>query len=139
VHDLAVGGHQLEAGDVVAGQPQQPGQPTHPAAEGEAADAGVRDVARRGRQPERLGGPIEVAEPRAARAWAVTNSRPRSRGTAGRRPFGLPAWMMQTRDLDCGPEGHAWCVGAADGQQPTGVGIIMILEELWRIVGRPRR
>jgi hypothetical protein len=32
-----------------------------------------------------------------ARAWAVTNGRPRSRGTAGRSPFRLAAWMMQTR------------------------------------------
>src|SRR5262249_4994465 len=51
--------------DVVAAEPVLPGQPAHPAAESEPADAGVRHVPGRGGQPVRLGGPIEGTEQRA--------------------------------------------------------------------------
>jgi hypothetical protein len=37
VQDLAVGGHDLEAGHVVAGQAELPGKPAHSPAEGQAA------------------------------------------------------------------------------------------------------
>src|SRR6185437_16360982 len=64
--DLAISGYDLEAGDVVACQSNPPGKPAHAPTEGQAADPGVRDVAGRGGQPERLGGSIEGAEQRAA-------------------------------------------------------------------------
>jgi hypothetical protein len=32
-------------------------------------------------------------------------------------------------------ERQAWCVGAADGQQPTAVGTSTTVAELWQIVG----
>jgi hypothetical protein len=38
---LAVGGHQLVGGNVVAREPQLPREPAHPAAEREPADARV--------------------------------------------------------------------------------------------------
>jgi hypothetical protein len=63
---LAVRAHQLQADDVVTGQPVPPGQPAHAAAQGEAADPGVGDVAGRGGQPVGLGGPVQVAQQRAA-------------------------------------------------------------------------
>jgi hypothetical protein len=44
VQDLAVGGHDLEAGHVVAGQAELPGKPAHSPAEGQAADAGVETL-----------------------------------------------------------------------------------------------
>jgi hypothetical protein len=43
--------------------------------------------------------------------------------------------MMQVGDSDCGPEGQAWRVGAADGQQPSAVGTNTTVEESWRIIG----
>jgi len=39
-----VGGHDLEAGHVVAGQAELPGKPAHSPAEGQAADAGVETL-----------------------------------------------------------------------------------------------
>lgn len=44
VQDLAVGGHDLEAGHVVAGQAELPGKPAHSPAEGQAADTGVETL-----------------------------------------------------------------------------------------------
>jgi hypothetical protein len=58
--------HQLEGADVVARQPVLPGEPTHPATEGERADPGVRHVALGGRQAVLLRGSIERAEERSA-------------------------------------------------------------------------
>jgi hypothetical protein len=63
---LAVGRHDLERDDVVTGQPVLPGEPAHPAAERQAAHAGVRDVARRGRQAVSLRRGVEGAEQGAA-------------------------------------------------------------------------
>jgi hypothetical protein len=63
---VARGRHHLERDDVVAGQPVLPGEPAHPAAERQATDAGVRDVARRGGQAVLLRRAVERAEQRAA-------------------------------------------------------------------------
>ena len=63
---LALGGDDLERGHVVARQPVLAGQPAHPAAEGQPADAGVGDVARGRGEPVRLGGAVERAQQRAA-------------------------------------------------------------------------
>ena len=41
---------------------------------------------------------------------------------------------MQAGDSDSGLEGQAWRIGAADGQQPTAVGIVTTLGEPWQIV-----
>jgi hypothetical protein len=65
-HHLAVRGHQLEGLDVVAGEAVLAGHPPHPAAEREAADAGVGDVAGGGGQPVPLGLGVERAEQRPA-------------------------------------------------------------------------
>ena len=63
---LAVGGDQLERRDVVAREPELAGEPAHPAAERQPADAGVGHVARGRRQPVLHRGAIERAEQRAA-------------------------------------------------------------------------
>ena len=64
-HDVAAGGDRRVRDDVVAGEAVLAGQPAHPAAEGQAADAGVRHVAGGGGQPVRLRRPVERAEQRA--------------------------------------------------------------------------
>jgi hypothetical protein len=51
-------------------------------------------------------------------------------------PSAHAAGRTQTGDSDCGPEGQAWR-RAADGQQPTAVGINTTGGEPWRIVGAP--
>jgi hypothetical protein len=86
VQELAVGGHDLEPGDVVAGQPVASRQPAHPAAECEPADAGMGDVASRGGQAERLRGPVQVAEQRTARHPGAT-------------PVGVDAHRAQQRQV----------------------------------------
>ena len=63
---VAVGGDDRVRRHVVAGQPELARQPSHAATQRQAADAGVRDVARRGREPVALGRPIEVAQERTA-------------------------------------------------------------------------
>ena len=59
---LAGRGDHLEGDHVVAGQAVLTGQPAHPAAEGEAADPGVRDVAGGCGQSVWLGGRVERAQ-----------------------------------------------------------------------------
>ena len=63
---LTVRGDDLERRDVVARQADLPGQPAHPAAEGEAADAGVRHVAGGDGEPVLLGRPVQRPEEGAA-------------------------------------------------------------------------
>jgi hypothetical protein len=63
---LAIGRHDLKRDHVIAGQPVLPSQPAHSAAERQAADAGVRDVARHGRQAVSLRRAVEGAEQSAA-------------------------------------------------------------------------
>ena len=59
-------GDDLEGPDVVARQAGPPGQPAHPAAEGESTDAGVRHVAGGHSEPVLLGRPVERPEEGAA-------------------------------------------------------------------------
>ena len=59
---VPVGGDDLERHHVVAGQAGLPGQPAHPAAEGEAADPGVRHVAGGDGEPVLLARPVQRSE-----------------------------------------------------------------------------
>jgi hypothetical protein len=60
-----------------------------------------------------------------ARAWAVPNGRPRSRGTAGRRPFGLSSlddadarFRLWSRRSWAQPPSHCYLVGSPPFQIP---------------------
>ena len=66
VQPVAVGGDQLERRHVVARQPEPAREPAHPAAERQAADAGVGDIARGRGQPMLHRGAVERAEQRPA-------------------------------------------------------------------------
>ena len=59
-----VGGHDVERGGVIAGQPEAPAQPAQTAAEREARGAGVRDGARGCGQPESGAFMVELPEER---------------------------------------------------------------------------
>src|SRR5215207_644220 len=65
VDDVAGRGHHLVADDVVAGEPVLAGEPAHSAAQGEAADSGVGDVARGGGQAVPLRSAIQLTKQRA--------------------------------------------------------------------------
>lgn len=77
-HERAVSGDDLERLDVVTGQTVLAGEPAVAAAEGEAADAGVRDVAGGDGETVSLGGAIQSPEQRTA-----LNARPHGRGIHG--------------------------------------------------------
>ena len=59
-HEAAVGGHDVGAHEVVAGQALLAHEPADAAAQGEARDAGGRDEAAGGREPEGLRLGVEV-------------------------------------------------------------------------------
>jgi hypothetical protein len=65
-HDLTFGGHQRVGLDVVAGQPELPGEPAHASAQREPANAGMGDVAGGRGQAVRVGREVERAQQRAA-------------------------------------------------------------------------
>src|SRR4030095_5399632 len=64
--DAAVRGHELDAEQVVDREAEATLQPAHAAAEGEAADAGMRDDPDRADEAVRLGGIVKLAEQRTA-------------------------------------------------------------------------
>ena len=64
--EAAVGGRDLDGGQVVDRQPEVPLQAADPAAERQAGDARVADDAGRADETVRLGGDVELAEERAA-------------------------------------------------------------------------
>ena len=66
VHEPAVGGDELDREQVVERQPELPHQPSHPAAQRQAGDPGVRDDPDRADQAEALSSVVEVAEEGAA-------------------------------------------------------------------------
>lgn len=61
VNELAVGGHQVHAAEVVDGQAVRPGEVALAAAERESGDPGRRDEAAGRREPERLRLGVHVA------------------------------------------------------------------------------
>jgi hypothetical protein len=63
---LALGGDQVDGDQVVHGQAVPAHQVAQPAAQGEAADAGVAHDPGRGGQPEPLGGAVQLAQQDAA-------------------------------------------------------------------------
>ena len=81
-HAAPVGQHDLGRLQVVDRQAALRGEPPEAAAEGEAADAGVADGARRDGEPVRLGGRVELRQLGAARRNAPAG-RP---GRPSRRP-----------------------------------------------------
>ncbi len=104
VQVLAVGGHDVGADEVVAGQAALADQPADAAAEREPGDAGGRHQSPGDRQPERLRLGVDVApqaaglrrdrapvrvdaDPRSSRRGRARGRRPpwRSRGCCGRR------------------------------------------------------
>ena len=64
--DAAVGGDELEAADVVAGEPVLAHEPADAAAERQPGDAGLRDDADRHREAVEMGLPVDVAKGGAA-------------------------------------------------------------------------
>ena len=65
-HHPPIGQHDLGREQRVDRQPVAAHEPADPAAEREAADARVRDLARGHREPVLLGGRVDLAEQRAA-------------------------------------------------------------------------
>ena len=80
-HRVAVGGHQLDRDQVVAGEAELALDPARAAAEGEAGDAGGGDAPAGGGEAVRLAGAVEVA-PGSAALDACSRARPGSTSTA---------------------------------------------------------
>ena len=128
--DLAGGGHERVRDDVVAGQSVLTGQPAHAAAERQAADAGVRDVAGGRRQPVGLRGAVQRAQrraalhPRAARdridAHAVHRAQVDHQAVVGDRQADDVVAAAADPDLEIGVAGQADGGDDVGGARRTG-------------------